>query len=353
MQDLDFLQTPRIEALQKQMMDMENEQEKRRFLVMLAKEIISAIQEKTLATVDGSVEVSNLDSITASLRNELGKANKPIRDLLQKLNYSTEEQTSVIQQMEKKAVDDFNAQYQTVIIKRAKDQVEVTNLNEIVYPSEYKVTNLSDLSEYFKDLSDKISALKLSVNLPAPQVRVEPTPVNIPEVRIPEVNFDPLLDAIEKGLRPIRTNNKSHPLAVRLTDGAEWVKALREVSSNQAKTVQYMSDNNYIKNASGMTINPATEEALSPPRTIGDGSKTVTAAGTAEALATSTACKYVIITALESNTDTVWIGGSTVEAGRGRPLVSLQSEKIDIDNLSKVYVDSEVNGEGVSFTYVA
>lgn len=87
--------------------------------------------------------------------------------------------------------------------------------------------------------------------------------------------------------------------------------------------------------------------------TIGDGSKTVTTAGTRVALASSTASKYVIITALDSNTGTIWVGGSTVAAGRGRPLLSLQSEKIDIANLSSIFIDATVSGEGVSFVYVA
>ena len=90
------------------------------------------------------------------------------------------------------------------------------------------------------------------------------------------------------------------------------------------------------------------------PETIGDGSKTVTTAGTEVQLtSTATKCFYVIITALTTNTGTIWVGGSTVASGRGVPLVSLQSCRIDIDDLSKIYIDSTVNGEGVSYCFLA
>jgi len=54
-----------------------------------------------------------------------------------------------------------------------------------------------------------------------------------------------------------------------------------------------------------------------PATAIGHGRKTVTAAGTAEALAASTACKLITITALLSNTGVVCVGGSGVVATFG------------------------------------
>lgn len=91
---------------------------------------------------------------------------------------------------------------------------------------------------------------------------------------------------------------------------------------------------------------------LTSPTFIGDDSQTVTTAGTRVQLSSSTLpIKYVIITAKEANTGTIWVGGTTVASGRGRPLVSLQSERFDIDFLTKIYIDSTVNGEGVTFTY--
>lgn len=85
--------------------------------------------------------------------------------------------------------------------------------------------------------------------------------------------------------------------------------------------------------------------------TIASGSKNVTTAGTREALAASTNCKKVVICAKSANTGIIWVGGSTVAAGTGIPLVAYQQIEISITNLSSIYIDSTVNGEGVTFNY--
>jgi hypothetical protein len=99
--------------------------------------------------------------------------------------------------------------------------------------------------------------------------------------------------------------------------------------------------------------NAAGELLQSTPGTIIDGSKTVASAGSREALGSTTAIKYCIITAKETNVGTIWVGGSTVAAGRGRPLVSLQAERIDIDDLAKIYIDASNSGDGITYVAVA
>lgn len=92
---------------------------------------------------------------------------------------------------------------------------------------------------------------------------------------------------------------------------------------------------------------------------IGDGSKSVTTAGTAEPLVgASVPCKKVWIQADGNNTGDIFIGGSTVDNTRGIHLEIHQANKahnileIEIDDLQKIFVDAENNGEGVTFTYV-
>ena len=84
--------------------------------------------------------------------------------------------------------------------------------------------------------------------------------------------------------------------------------------------------------------------------TVGDGRKTVSATGTAEALATSTPCKEVTVTAELDNTDVIVAGGSTVVADlatrQGTPLYPGDSTTIKTDNLVEVFLDVIVNGEG-------
>ncbi len=88
--------------------------------------------------------------------------------------------------------------------------------------------------------------------------------------------------------------------------------------------------------------------------------KTVTAAGTAEALEASTKLVYKVkLKALSTNTDLVYVGDSTVAAATGFSLAAgvelsltdLIGSSEDVMDLSKIYIDSAVSGEGVSVVY--
>jgi hypothetical protein len=88
---------------------------------------------------------------------------------------------------------------------------------------------------------------------------------------------------------------------------------------------------------------------------IAHGVKTVTTAGTDEALAGSTSCKKVTIQAQTDNTGLIAVGGSGVDAtvatGTGVVLNPGDSFELEIDDLADVYVDATVDGEGVRYTY--
>jgi len=103
--------------------------------------------------------------------------------------------------------------------------------------------------------------------------------------------------------------------------------------------------------------NPLPVALFPSATTIGDGRKVVTTAGTSVALATSTPCREVTITALGTNTGTLVVGGTTVVASagtrRGVALAAGASLTLQIDDLADIYIDSTVNGEGVSYLYLA
>lgn len=89
-----------------------------------------------------------------------------------------------------------------------------------------------------------------------------------------------------------------------------------------------------------------------------DGRATVTTAGTAVQLAAQGGLGRlgaIAITALSLNTGTIVVGGSTVVAAagtrRGIPLAAGASVTISTGNLSDVWLDATVSGEGVSFAY--
>src|SRR3990167_2578127 len=88
---------------------------------------------------------------------------------------------------------------------------------------------------------------------------------------------------------------------------------------------------------------------------IAHGIKTVTSAGTDEALAGSTSCKRVTIQAQTDNTGWVAVGTSGVDAteatGNGVLLGAGDAFELEIDNLADVFIDVTVSGEGVRYTY--
>ncbi len=94
---------------------------------------------------------------------------------------------------------------------------------------------------------------------------------------------------------------------------------------------------------------------------VRDGRKTVTTAGTAVALASSsTPCKKVTVQAFFKNTDVIVLGDSTVVAGdatdsggtrRGVVLLPGATVVFDINDLTRLFMDAVVSGEGCSFVY--
>lgn len=111
----------------------------------------------------------------------------------------------------------------------------------------------------------------------------------------------------------------------------------------------------------GVQINPATEDkqddiiaAIGAASTVGDGTATVTTAGTRVQLAAQV-CRKVLIQAHESNTGTIVVGGATVVAAlvgrRGVALFPTQSQAFEVSNLNLLYIDSTADGDKINFYY--
>lgn len=89
---------------------------------------------------------------------------------------------------------------------------------------------------------------------------------------------------------------------------------------------------------------------------IGIGRQTVTTAGTRVQLnATSTSCTRIVITAETDNTGIITVGGASVVGAlatrEGTPLAAGDSVTLYVNNLNKVYIDSTVDSDGVSYVY--
>lgn len=83
------------------------------------------------------------------------------------------------------------------------------------------------------------------------------------------------------------------------------------------------------------------------------GQKTVTTAGTAVALGTLQVDEAILVKALDTNTGVVAVGNDgadDVTVSNGYRLLAGESVILaKVDNLAAIYVDSAVNGEGVSW----
>lgn len=83
------------------------------------------------------------------------------------------------------------------------------------------------------------------------------------------------------------------------------------------------------------------------------GQKTVTAAGTAEALGSASIQGPLMVKALLANGDNVYIGNDgagDVTSGNGFELDAGEAIVFDwVGNLSSIMVDSDANGEGVAW----
>jgi len=89
---------------------------------------------------------------------------------------------------------------------------------------------------------------------------------------------------------------------------------------------------------------------------IGHGVKTVTSAGTDEALVSAiTNAKWVIIQAQTDNTGVIAVGAvgvdATVATGTGVALAAGVMVTLPVEDLKDIYIDATVSGDGVRYTY--
>jgi hypothetical protein len=88
------------------------------------------------------------------------------------------------------------------------------------------------------------------------------------------------------------------------------------------------------------------------PTSVGSGQATVADAGTRAQL-TAQACKAVSIAANPDNTGNIFLGDVTVSSANGRILAPGDAVDLAIDNLNRLYIDAAVDGEGISYLWVA
>jgi proteasome assembly chaperone (PAC2) family protein len=109
---------------------------------------------------------------------------------------------------------------------------------------------------------------------------------------------------------------------------------------------------NFLNGGAGGSVPIPTGTSLT------NGRKIVSSAGTPEALVASmTPCKEVIITAESDNTGVISVGGSGVIAALGTRtgayLEAGDPMTLNIDDAQKIFIDSTVSGDGVTFLIIS
>ncbi len=96
------------------------------------------------------------------------------------------------------------------------------------------------------------------------------------------------------------------------------------------------------------------DQYLSPHNSLTVVTNTNVSSTTPEQISTtSAACREVIVTAHPNNTDYITVGhDATITSGYGVVLYPGESFSFNIDDVNKLYVLSQVNGEDVSATYL-
>lgn len=173
--------------------------------------------------------------------------------------------------------------------------------------------------------------------------------------RLPAIALDaPTLAALES-----ITVTVANPSTATATEGT-LAAVLAAVDGLEGNTTGLASQTTLAAILAKLIAAPATEATLATlaksdvAAALTDARKIVPTPGTVVALAASTPCKWVTVSALLSNTDQVNVGGSgalaTSGGSTGTPLSAGSSVTIPVDNVSKVFVDARVAGEGVSYT---
>ncbi|MDD4775434.1 MAG: hypothetical protein PHG75_02900, partial [Syntrophomonas sp.] len=117
----------------------------------------------------------------------------------------------------------------------------------------------------------------------------------------------------------------------------------------------FESDTGILKvlNAAGALVQaPGETVALSGSNALKGATATVTTAGT-EVQLPNYACREVTIIAKRANTGYIYIGGSDVSSTvYGAELAAKESITLAVNNTNLVYIDSSVNGEGISYVAI-
>lgn len=119
---------------------------------------------------------------------------------------------------------------------------------------------------------------------------------------------------------------------------------LGRTAANTARTTATLVDPVQPVGADGVILGKT-------PTTLTGGAKTVTTAGTGEALGATLACLSVYIRAKSTNTGNAYIGDSAVDKTSSKQIILAANDAVTlrVADRATVFVDVDTNGEGVDY----
>jgi hypothetical protein len=242
-------------------------------------------------------------------------------------------------------------------------RMQLDNLEEALRPlqetmqviAEKESPETPDFSEPVVEAIDELSKtwaaalrginVKPQVNVEAPNVNVAPPEIEIDLSKVERVLKSDMPKAFEAAIAKLPKveipEQDDSEILSKLDSMLEQLKSIDTASRMKPQAPNTIK----VVNPDGTAIGGSSAVAT----TVYNGQTNVTTAGTRVALASSQAVKSVVVKAKRTNTGLIYVGSSTVSSSNGFILGAGDSVSLDIANLATVYIDSSVNGEGVSY----
>lgn len=312
---------------------------------------LSQVRDAVSEAAIKDVDVNNLDEVKAALHNELNRVAGPIIKAIKGLELPEDRIESILSRIMAENKTSLEDTHDIQIVRKPKQRIEIANLRDIQFPSQFSISNLEYLGQLLEQVKAEIAGLDLSVD--APQVTVNPPEIVLPDISIPEVNLD--VSSLLKALDPLKylSNKPNKPISVRIAskDGKKFLNVLEEMKETAGRQLTAVSqglNESSARKAFKSAINSTMGGVIG-----GSGSKELTNAGTAVPVSTSSVdCNYVDIS----------VTGGLAAVGSSSAVSTTGSEvgvvlypgnlpyRVQTNNLNSVYA-AGATGSRISWTY--
>jgi len=230
-----------------------------------------------------------------------------------------------------KHLDKLSDKVDKLTNKPDPDQSEILNaVSEVIIGFKEDINSVVDGLK--KQKPPKITVPAAQVSVPAPEVTVE-----APDFTKIEKKLDQSFTKIARSISDSKPEFDLTPLIEKMDQMSDKLTSI-----DTATRMKPLPGSMKVTNSDGSAV-------FSTPTFVPHGSTTITTAGNKVILSESTPLKSVTIKALVTNTGIIYVGGVNVSSSNGFQLSAGETVNLDIDDVNKIYLDSSVNSEGVTW----